>query len=70
MLLFHRLHIIKYMIHIQRYSGQRVKDGATVTGYAAVASESDKAFILIPAKETNNKFHIVEVTPDTLVPVL
>ena len=58
------------MIDIQRYSGQRVKDGATVTGYAAVASESDKAFILIPSRETNNKFYIVEVAPDTLVPVL
>jgi hypothetical protein len=58
------------MIHIQRYSGQRVKDGKTVIGYAAVACESDSAFILIPAKDSDKKFHIVEVTPDSIVPVL
>ena len=58
------------MIMIQQYSGQRVKDGGTVRGYAAVASESERAFILVPAKESAAQFHIVEVTPDTLVPVL
>lgn len=58
------------MINIQRYSGRHVKDGKTVRGYAAVSCESDRAFILVPAKGTDDKFHIMEVRPDSLVPVL
>ena len=58
------------MIQVQRYSGQRVKDGTTVRGYAAIGGECEKAFIMIPARETNNEFHIVEVVPDSLVPIL
>ena len=54
------------MVNIQRYSGRRVKGGATVTGYAAVGYESQAAWILIPAEGSNDSFHIVEVEPDSI----
>ena len=58
------------MINIQRYSGRHVKDGKTVRGYAAIGYGCDKAFIMVPAKETKSDFHIVEVEPESLVPIL
>ena len=58
------------MIHVQRYSGKRVKDGSEIRGYAAIGGESERAFILVPAKGTSDQFHIVEVQPDSLVPVM
>ena len=58
------------MINIQKYCGKRVKDGSEVRGYAAVSCESERAFILVPAKGTDDKFHIMEVQPDSLVPIL
>ena len=64
-----RLNYIQ-MIHIQQYTGRRVKDGSTVKGYAAVSCESERAWIIVPAKGTDDKFHIVEVVPDSLVSIL
>ena len=58
------------MIHVQRYSGKRVKDGSEVRGYAAVGCESKAVWIMIPHKDDPTKFHSVEVQPDSLVPVL
>ena len=58
------------MIEIQKYCGRRVTDGSDVRGYAAVGCESERAFILVPAKGTDDKFHIVEVQPESLVPIL
>ena len=58
------------MIHVQQYSGKRMADGSDVRGYAAISCESDRAFILVPAKGTSDQFHIVEVQPESLVPVL
>lgn len=58
------------MIRIQKYSGQHVNDGVTVRGYAALSCESERAFILVPNKEDCSKFHIYEVKPDSLVPLL
>ena len=57
------------MKHIQQYSGDRVKDGTPVRGYAAIGSESNAAWILVPTKGTEDQFHIVEVKPDSLVPL-
>ena len=58
------------MTNIQKYCGCRVTDGSEVRGYAAVSCESERAFILVPAKGTDDKFHIVEIQPDSLVPIL
>ena len=58
------------MVKIQRYCGKRVKDGSEVRGYAAVGYESESAFILMPAKGNDAQFYIIEVRPDSLVPVL
>lgn len=58
------------MVKIQRYCGKRVKNGSEVRGYAAVSCESDRAFILEPVISSDDKFFIVEVDPDSLVPVL
>lgn len=58
------------MVKIQRYCGKRVKDGSEVRGYAAVGYESERAFILMPARVNDAQFHIIEVQPDRLVPVL
>ena len=57
------------MKHIQQYSGERVKDGSSVRGYAAIGWENNVAWILVPAKGTDDKFHIVEVKPDSIVPL-
>ena len=58
------------MMNIQKYCGRRVKDGSGVRGFAAKSCESERAFILVPAKGTDDKFHIVEVKTDSLVPIL
>lgn len=58
------------MKHVQKYSGKRVEDGSDVRGYAAISGESERAFILVPAKGTSDQFHIVEVQIDSLVPIL
>ena len=58
------------MKHIQKYSGKRVTDGSDVRGYAAIGGESERAFILVPAKGTSDQFHIVEVQPDSLIPIV
>ena len=57
------------MTHIQRYCGKRVKDGSEVRGYAAVGYESERV-ILMPVNVDDAQFHIIEVQPDRLVPVL
>ena len=55
-----------YMIQIQKYKARRVKDGALVSGYAAVGAESGVAWIMIPTAGTDNQFHCVEVDGETL----
>lgn len=57
------------MIHIQRYCGQRVKDGKTVKGYAAISCENDTAWILMPVVSSDDKFFIVQVDPESLIPL-
>lgn len=58
------------MKHIQKYSGKRMADGSDVRGYEAIGSESERDVILGPAKGTDDKFHIIEVQHESLVPVL
>lgn len=57
------------MIHVQKYCARRVKDGAEVRGFAAVACDSKAVWIMVPVKDTIDKFHCVQVKPDSLVPI-
>ena len=57
------------MIHVQKYCARRVKDGAEVRGYVAVACEGKAMWIMVPVKGTIDQFRCVEVEPDSLVPL-
>jgi len=58
------------MQYIQKYSGRRIKDDTTVRGYAAIGYESTTAWIMVPTKGTTDQFHVVQVDPESLVPLL
>ena len=58
------------MIHVQRYSGKRVKDGSEVRGYAALSYDGSVAWIMVPTKGAVDKFSAVEVRPDSLIPIM
>ena len=57
-------------MYIQKYSGRRIKDGTTVRGYAAIGYESSTAWIMVPAKGTTDQFHVVQVDPESIVPLM
>jgi hypothetical protein len=55
-------------MNIQQYQGKRIKDGNVVRGYAARGTECQRAFIMVPVGPAD--VSIVEVEPDSLVPIM
>lgn len=58
------------MQYIQKYAANRVKDGSLVVGYAAIGYESTTAWIMVPTKGTTDQFHMVQVNPESIVPLM
>ena len=39
-------------------------------GYAAIGYESTTAWIMVPTKGTTDQFHMVQVNPESIVPLM